>query len=73
MAPVEIPPVLWDDYTYQGRVMIHKRYIDDVKMTQGHKWTNSTILSMIQQYRDKTLQGSYGLEHPVPRIRYISL
>ena len=69
-APVEIPPNLWDDYTYQGRVMVHKRYIDDVKETTGnHHWSNQTVLDMVKQYKENKLQGSYGDYH-VGRIRY---
>ena len=70
-SPPEIPKSLMEDFTYQGRVSLHRWYINDIQYTQGTKWPNKTVVDMIQQYQERTLRGSYSSQNTVERIRKV--
>ena len=48
--PKEIPGLLLDEFTYQGRVKIAKKYIDSTFQQEAHPWTMDFINQFSKNY-----------------------
>ena len=48
--PKEIPELLLDEFTYQGRVKIAKKYFDSTFQQEAHPWTMDFINQFSKNY-----------------------